>query len=219
MAHPIKSNLREEAEMLGDWHPLVDQLGSAQGLVTLGTVSQLLQLRRVQDFSTLRDFLEAYQTHVLIPIELPAIQRAFLHACRNQTRELIEEDQRLASEPLLREFAAPSQRVGQCHLRRLRPLRDHRLLQRYLRAVEEDRAYGWHTLVYGLTVSIYSLPVRQCLLFYERKTLRGFINSAARTLKLSEMDGRALLQELCADLPQNLEGEMRDAFGDEDFRQ
>jgi len=214
MVQQPKISFREEAEWLGDWHPLVDQLGSTQGLVTLSAVSRQLQLRRVQDLSTLRDFLEAYQTHVLVPIELPAIQRAFLHASRNQTRELIAEDQQIAREPLLREFAAASQRVGQCHLRRLRPLRDHRLLQRYLLAVEEGRAFGWHTLVYGITISIYSLPVRQCLVFYERKTLSGFIHSAARALKLSEMESRGLLQELCADLPESLDGEMRSAYGE-----
>ncbi|HXG48608.1 MAG TPA: urease accessory UreF family protein [Methylomirabilota bacterium] len=218
MAQPHKCNYRDEAELLGDWHPLVDQLGSAQGLVTLSAVSRQLQLARVRDFGSLREFLEVYQTHVLIPIELPAIQRAFLHASRHQTRELIEDDQRLATEPLLREFAAASQRVGQCHLRRLRPLRDHRLLQRYLRAVEEGRAHGWHTLVYGLTISIYSLPVRQCLIFYERKTLSGFINSAARTLRLSETDAHRLLDDLCADLPQTLEGEMRCVLGAEASR-
>jgi urease accessory protein UreF len=214
MVQQPKISFREEAEWLGDWHPLVDQLGSTQGLVTLSAVSRQLQLRRVQDLATLRDFLEAYQTHVLVPIELPAIQRAFLHASRNQTRELIAEDQQIAREPLLREFSAASQRVGQCHLRRLRPLRDHRLLQRYLLAVDEGRAFGWHTLVYGITISIYSLPVRQCLVFYERKTLSGFIHSAARTLKLSEMESRALLQELCSDLPESIDGQVRSAFGE-----
>ena len=42
-----------------------------------------------------------------------------------------------------------------------RPLRDQRLVQRYLTAVEQGEAQGWHTLVYGLTLAVYSLPLRQ----------------------------------------------------------
>ena len=146
-----------------------------------------------------------------MPIELPAIQRAFLHASRNQTRELIAFDQGLAAEPLLRDFAAASQRVGQWHLRRFRPLRDLRVVQRYLKAVEEKRAHGWHTLVFGLTVSIYSLPIRECLAFYERSVLRGFIDAAARALRLREMECRALIDELCAEVPETAADNERDS--------
>ena len=36
--------LSDAAEWLGDWHPLAEQLGSADGLVSLGSVSTLLRL-------------------------------------------------------------------------------------------------------------------------------------------------------------------------------
>jgi len=55
----------------------------------------------------------------------------------------------------------PGRRVGQSQLKRFRSLRDHRLVQRYLKAVGEGRAHGWHTLVYGITLSVYSLPLIQ----------------------------------------------------------
>jgi urease accessory protein UreF len=118
---------------------------------------------------------------------------------------LIAYDSQIAREPVLEPFARPSRRAGQNQLKRLRPLRDHRLLQRYLRAVEEGRADGWHTLVLGLTLSIYSLPIRQGLVLYERQTLQGFVLAAARSLHLTLRECRAILDELCSDLPGDLD--------------
>ena len=195
----------ESTELLGDWHPLVQQLGSAEGLFALSTASHSLQLSSVDSVQSLIRFLEAYQSQILIPFELPAIQRAYRHASRNETRELIAFDQLLAGEPVLKPFANASRRVGQAQLKRLRPLRDHRLLQRYLRAADDGLAHGWHTLVYGLTLSVYSLPVLQGLTSYEKQTLLGFMHAVSRTLKLSENDCRTLLQQLSPSLPKPVE--------------
>ena len=178
--------LGDAAEWLGDWHPLAEQLGSADGLVELGSVSALLNLKPVRDIASLKTFLRHYQTKILFPLELPAIEAAHGHASRNELRELVALDQQLAAEQSLQNFAAPSRRVGQAQLQKLRPLRDQRVVQRYLNAVESGSAHGWHTLVYGLTLAIYSLPLRQGLLGYAHQTMRSFIYSAARLLELSE---------------------------------
>lgn len=191
----------ETTELLGDWHPLVQQLGSSEGMVTLSTASHSLQLRNVTDVASLLRFLETYQSHILIPYELPAIQRAFRHASRNETRELIAYDNEISREPTLQPFTAASQRVGQAQLKRFRPLRDVRLVQRYLRAVDSGLAHGWHTLVYGVTLAIYSLPILQGLGSYERQTLLGFIHAVSHSLRLSENDCRALLDDLAPALP------------------
>jgi urease accessory protein UreF len=192
----------ETTELLGEWHPLVQQLGSTEGLIALSTASHSLQLNNVDSVQALLRFLEAYQSQILIPHELPAIQRAYRHASRNETRELVAFDRQLEEEPALKSFANASRRVGQAQLKRLRPLRDHRLLQRYLRAVDDGLAHGWHTLVYGVTLSVYSLPIIQGLNSYEKQTLLGFMHAVSRTLKLSENDCRDLLEQLSPSLPQ-----------------
>ena len=197
--------LSDATEWLGDWHPLAEQLGSAAGLVTLGSVSVSLRLAPVYSLPTLREFLHNYQSQILLPFELPAIQCAHGHAARHEVRELVGFDRRLAGEPRLQAFASASHRVGQYQLRKLRPLRDQRMVQRYLDAVEGGQASGWHTLVYGLTLAVYSLPLRQGLLGYAHQTTRGFIYSAARMLNLSEHQCRALFDTLCADLPKAIE--------------
>ncbi len=201
--------LSDAAEWLGDWHPLAEQLGSADGLVTLGSVSSLLNISPVHNQATLRTFLEHYHSRILLPFELPAIQEAHGHVTLRGVRELVVLDQQLASEPILQNFAAASRRVGQSQLQKLRPLKDERSVQRYLQAVESGQAHGWHTLVYGLTLAVYSLPLRQGLLGYAHQTTRGFIYTAARMLKMSERQCRELFDDVCADLPAAVEDLLR----------
>lgn len=188
---------QDPAEWLGDAHPLVAQLGTADGLAPLHALASSLTVKPITSLAALKDFLQAYHEQILLPHELPAIQTAFNHISRNEVRELISFDQQLASEPTLREFANASHRIGRDQLTKLRPLRDERMVQRYLAAVESGQAHGWHTLVYGMTLVLYSLPLRQGLLGYAHQTTRGFIQAAARGLQLKESDCRALFDELC----------------------
>ena len=92
MVQQLQPVLGEPADWLGDWHPLVEQLGSANGLAALSDVSASVQVGPVEDLASLRNFLHAYQKKILVPHELPAIQRAFDHTCRHEVRELIEFD-------------------------------------------------------------------------------------------------------------------------------
>jgi urease accessory protein UreF len=201
----------EAVEWLGDWHPLAEQLGCADGLVALGAMTAELRLRPVHDLSSLQQFLRSYRSHILVPLELPIIHRAHGHAASRELRELVALDQQLAREPALQPLASASRRVGRTQLRKLRPLRDERVVQRYLRAVENGDADGWHTLVYGLTLAVYSLPLRQGLLGYAHHTMRGFIYAASRSLRFSAQQHHHLLDGLCADLPRAVDGVLNHA--------
>jgi urease accessory protein UreF len=200
-----QSVLEEPGEWLGDGHRLLRQLGSAHSLVALSRVSAEFRIDPVLDLSSLRSFLQDYQRRILTPIELPAIQRAFDHGCRHEVRELMELDRELAAETVLKPFAEASWRVGRRELGKMRALRDERLVRRYLEAVEHGDAHAWHTVVYGLILALYSLPLRQGLLAYGFQTAHGFIRSAAGTLRLSQSDCRGLLDELCHHLPPAVE--------------
>jgi urease accessory protein UreF len=197
--------LRDAVEWLGDWHPLAEQLGAADGLVTMGAVTAMLSLPAVHNLGSFREFMRGYRERVLIPFELPSILAAHGHAAANELRELVALDERLAAEPVLQLFAEPSRRVGRHQLRKLRPLRDQRFVRRFLEAMEAEKAQAWHMLVYGVTLWVYSLPLRQGLLGYAHQTTRGFIYAAAGMLRWSEHTCRTLFDELCADLPQAVE--------------
>ena len=203
MRNQTSHAFEEGIELLGEWHPLLEQLGSAEGLVTLQGVAQSLELPRVESLADLIRFLECYRDKILLPLEFPVIYQAYRHAARNELRELLNLDQRAAqAQPI---FASASRRVGQAGLKRLRPLRDQRLVQRYLRTVDSNEANGWHTVVYGLTLALYSWPVRQGLLHYAGSTLLGFLHPAARRLGLSDADSRQIVSDLSKDLPAALE--------------
>src|SRR4029078_10451647 len=102
---------------------LAERLGSAEGLAGLAPSAPFPP---VSSLATLRRFLFAYQTNVLISVDLPTIYRSFVHASRNEVRELITLDNRLEENLVLRELAMASHRVGRSQLNRLRPLRDQR---------------------------------------------------------------------------------------------
>ena len=187
----------DPAEWLGRWHPLAAQLGSADGLVALASLTAALNLPPIGDLPSLRQFLRAYHDRVLRPIELPAIRRAFQHATAFELRELIAFDHELSQHAELQPLAAASRRVGRAHLESLRPLHDDRFVRRYLAAADEGRANAWHTLVYGVTLSVYSLPLRQGLVNYAAQTTRGFIQLAVSGLNYREADCRALFDEFC----------------------
>jgi urease accessory protein UreF len=190
----------DPAEWLGRWHPLAAQLGTADGLVALAALTGALSAPPIADLPSLRQFLRAYHERVLRPVELPAIRRAFEHTSRFELRELIAFSQELGSCPELQPLAEASRRVGRAHLEQLRPLRDERFVRRYLAAVDEGRAEPWHILVYGLTLSVYSLPLRQGLVHYAAQTARGFIQLGVAGWNYSEADCRALFDELCGEL-------------------
>jgi urease accessory protein UreF len=196
----------DPAEWLGDAHPLVEQLGTADGLASLHALADSLRVRPIQSLEALHDFLQIYRDQILVPLELPAIQQAYNHASQNHVRELVALDKSLANEPALKQFAAASHRIGQAQLQKLRPLRDERVVQRYLQAVTDGEAQAWHTLVYGLTLVVYSLPLRQGLLGYAQQTTRGFIQAAARSLKFTEANCRTLFEATCEPLSPTVEG-------------
>ena len=187
-------------EFFGDVAPLVAQIGSSEGLAALSGTAASRSFQEVSDFPSLRRFLWDYRSRLLVPIELPVIRQAHAHAGRYEAMELIRLDQRLAAESGLREFAVASRRVGKRQLKRLRPLRDHRVVQRYLHAVEAGEAHAWHTIVYGLILSLYSLPLRQGLLSYAQQTTRSFVFAAAPRLRLTDQVCRELVNELGSDL-------------------
>ncbi len=189
------------AELAGDIHPLMAQLGAPDGITALTAITSGWQMAPITHLAGLSRFLHRYHDEVLLRVELPSILRAYQHVRHHEVRELMELDLRLKTEIPAGQIALASQRVGFSRLRRLRPLHDYRPVQRYLQAVEAGEAHGWHTLVYGLTLAVYSLPLRQGLSNYARQTLSGFVNAAERDLKLDEGDCQTLLDGLCAGLP------------------
>ncbi|MBI4658900.1 MAG: hypothetical protein HY735_08660 [Verrucomicrobia bacterium] len=195
----------EGMELLGELHRFAEQLGTPGKLTALGTAPFALGFGVIDNSARLREFLEDYCSQVLVPCELPAIHRAYVHASRYEVRELIASDRQLGQEPKLRRFASVSQCLGAAQLQKLRPLRDQRLVRRYREAVENGEAHGWHTIVYGLILALYSMPLRQGLIHYGQQIVRGFVRATSLSLHLTDRQRGDLAAGLCSPLPRAVE--------------
>jgi urease accessory protein UreF len=201
----IRLSTTVTARQHGAMSDLIEQLGSMEDLVSVTAAADLLQAAPIDNLQALAVFIETYLEELLVPIELPLIHQSFLHASRNECRELVALDQAAAAKMVVRQFADASRRIGHRHIRAMRPMRGERLVQRYLAAVDSGEANGWHTVVYGITLALYSLPVRQGLMHYAYRTMGGFVRGSARSLRLSEHDCRQIVEDLCDGIPQAIE--------------
>jgi urease accessory protein UreF len=196
---------KDAKELLDDFSALLRQMGSTDFFYDLSSPSRTLRADRLDGIAGLGKFLEGHLNCVLVPEELPAIVSACEFAALGQSRELIALDEQLSRHSIPAPFAAASSRIGRIHLERLRPLRGERTVQRYLAAVDEGRCKAWHTVVFGLTLAVYSWPLRQGLMLYARQTLTVLAEAAARSHSMSELACADLLAPLLAKIPRAIE--------------
>jgi urease accessory protein UreF len=190
---------RNVSEVLGDLGAFAEQLGGAEHLDQLTIAPAPAGLAAVNSPAALEAFLINYASAVLGSWEIPAVVRAYAYAVRGQVRELVALDKELSAALALKPFALASAKVGQAQLRRLRPLRGERIVHRYEQAVAQGHARGWHTLVYGLVLAVYSIPLRQGAAHLAQKTLSGFVEAASRRCELPLSDqARVLAMPLSA---------------------
>ena len=187
---PLEHAPSSEA-LAGDLAPLSLALGSPDALAPLVDLAQLLNESRPKSLGGVRAFLDKYRDQLLASVELPAVRAAYELATQGRATDLIQLDRDLAQRFGTSSFAAASKHTGRTQLRRLRPLRD-RGLQRYLAAVDEGKASGWHVVVFGVLLSLFSLPLRQGLAHYAQKSQESVLDSATLGLPLSA-DDRAFL--------------------------
>lgn len=185
----------------GDASLLLRQIVADEALPELGGAASAFQGREIKSIDDLRRHAVAYQTEILHPIEFPAVIRAWRFASQCGARELSLLDRELSNQPSLQAFAAASQRVGRIHLKRLKPLRDQRVIQRYLAAIERGECQGWHMIVYGLILSVYSIPLRQGLIHYGCASLRGLLGAGAIHCQGTQAAVLALEEEVSLQLP------------------
>lgn len=180
-------------EILGDLTNLAVELGSAEGLECLKLASVAIDSACVNSMPALERFLDDYCATLLFPFELPAVAQAYHCTARSQVRELIALDRQFTGIRRLTAFASASARVGQAQLKRLRPLRSERVVQRFLKSVEAGEARGWHTLVFGLVLALYSLPLRQGLSHFAYQTIGGFVHAAGQRISIDDSARQRLL--------------------------
>lgn len=188
-------------EVLGDVRSLAEHVGRADEQALVPATGTWDTCRSVP---ALRATLTSHGRDVLAAQEWPVILRAYDLARVGKARELVALDREWGLTAPLRNFSEASFRVGQRQLNRLRPLRDQRVVQKYLAAVEAGEARGWHPLVYGIVLAVFNLPLRQGLMNFAAQTLGGFADAAIEAHRLPEEECVRLLDEICSTLPASL---------------
>jgi len=197
----IAPGTENDPQMTGDPRILTSRLGSP-ALVHADTGLGSVPTGLPTTPETLRAFLEAYRDEVLSSKELPAMLLARELAFSGKARELIALDQEWGMTAATLRFAEASVSVGRRQLGRLRPMQDVRVVQKYAQAVESGVAQGWHVIVYGIALAVFSVPTRSGLLHYAQQTLGGFLDSAPTSSRLTEATKREIWQALDRSLPE-----------------
>lgn len=183
--------------MLGDVRALAAQMGAGGHSLLPATPAHAA----VNSVPVLREFAARYVRETLAASEWPVILQAWQLAREGRARELIALDQEWTRRNADAAFAEASFRVGRRQLGQLRPLRHERVVLRYLAALEAGEARGWHPVVYGVTLAVFNLPLRQGLVNYGTQTLGGFVDATERAHRLPAAECQALLDEATAQMP------------------
>lgn len=182
--------------LLGDVAGLTERLGvDGPSVATCDLLDGgPFHLKGVVDLDSLRKFLVEYCHRLMVPVELPTINQASLMVGQGEFRELMALDQGLALVPEMKVFAESSRWIGQCHAKTMRGMKDHRTVWRYCDAIRTKKAFGWHSVVYGVVLAAYSIPIRQGMLNYCEQIIHGFVDSAGTQLNL-ETKALAVIKE------------------------
>jgi len=188
-----------------DFRALEEQLGSPDEATAINSAAFAASLINIRTPDQFRQFLTNFQAKTLANDELPTILRAYNHARQNEVREIVALDRSLKDRFPNEALANASERVGRNQLRKMRGLKTERVVTRYWDAVYNKEAHGWHTVVFGVVLAVYSIPLRQGLNHYGQQTIRGFLEAGAASLCLRAPEVNELESTLLAGMPQLVE--------------
>ena len=197
----LESPLRSVVAASGDVRGLAEQLAAPDLEAPAGWPPSLAAVNSVE---TLARFVSHHTTEILSAREWPVILKAWQLAREGKARELVELDAEWGREVGRTDFAGASFRVGRRQLSKLRSLRHERVIQRYLAAIEDGSARGWHPVVYGVVLAVYNLPLRQGLTHFGTQTLASLVTAVERSRRLPSGACQNLLDAACAQLPGRL---------------
>jgi urease accessory protein UreF len=206
---------RNELSDAADLRALEEQLGSPEEATAIGSEAFASALVNIRTAEELRGFLTQLQSKTIAQEELPTILRAYNHARRNEAREIITLDRSMKDTFQNEALANASERVGRNQLRRMRGLKTERVVTRYWDAVYKKEAFGWHTVVFGVVLAVYSIPLRQGLNHYGQQTIRGFLEAGAASLQLRAVEVNAMESSLLTGLPAMVERALESESGNQ----
>lgn len=178
---PVNGAGAADDVLLGDVRALARHVGAGPARTAGGAFDRLPGVHG--DWAA---WARQYVDETLVGEEWPLVIRAWNLAVNGRGNELVELDREWGLRVGMRSTAEASFRAGQRQLNRLRPLKDVRVIQRYLGAIESGRAHGWHAIVYGVMLAVYGIPLRQGLIHYAEQILGGLAEGMPRAIGTSD---------------------------------
>jgi urease accessory protein UreF len=190
-------------ELLGEVGALAERVGAPGVAISEGSAARG-GVAAIGSPAILREWLDRCRDELLVRQELPMVLRAWQLARQGYSRELVALDEEWGRLASVFPFSEASMRVGQRQMNRLRPLRDVRVVQRYLDAIGSGQAKGWHPIVYGLVLAVFNLPLQQGLTNFGAQSLAGLTRAATRDGRIPEAAAQAILNETVSTLAATL---------------
>ncbi len=167
----------DNSAILSEVSALAERIGASRASSVWSSEPDSMPISTLE---ALKSWVGHYRQTVLAQQEWPVVLEAW-HLTRNgKSRDLIRLDKNCDRWMSAMPFSEASRAVGQRQLGRLRALRDQRIILRYLEAIEAGYANGWHPVVYGLYLAVFSLPLRQGLVNFGAQTMRGMVRGVCR---------------------------------------
>lgn len=127
--------------------------------------------------------------------EAVAVARAWDAQARDSGREASEADWELDAMKLCRETRVASRQMGRQVIRAAADqFREHRLLEEFRAAIEEDRTPGHVPVSIGLTLAVCGWTRTETVAAYLYQTAVGFVSAAMKLLPVGQREGQRLLE-------------------------
>jgi urease accessory protein len=157
---------------------------------------QIVALGLVSDADSMQRHILTHVWPALINFDLPVVRLAQAAAQSHNHGALLELDAIVDATKATRELREASRTTGRQRLRAFLAVDASPVLAAFAQAVEEDRAQGHHTVVFGAGMA--ALPVNALLTSWAYQTLSGICLASPKILRIGQDAAQRVLTAVLA---------------------
>lgn len=145
----------------------------------------------------LLELIKVFLEYQIGPADCTALGNAYEYASANDIERLLKVDNFIHSMKLVKEIREASSRSGTQLLRCIHSfIGSSDILNRYLAAIKEGKAYGPYPVALALATSIFSIPKRKAGLMMLYSFSISVVGAALRLGMVQHFDGQRIIDEL-----------------------
>jgi urease accessory protein len=163
---------------------------------------QVVALGLVTDADSMQRHILAHVWPTLIHFELPVVRLAQASALAHDEGALLELDSIVDATKATRELREASRATGRQRLRALLGADASPMLALFAKAVEEGRARGHHSVVFGIGMA--ALPLPALLTSWAYQTLSGLCLASPKLLRIGQDSAQRVLTAALAPMEEGI---------------